>query len=149
MQQTACQWRATSGTSFNCIIFGMLREDRATWTSRDLRASGGPVPPGWWFSAQGLAIMVWASESGDHSASLASKHFGEAVIQCLARPSKSTSSLSGRLPWLTLERTLYTVFTCRYMPQRLPVFPTGTIAITRNIKGAHFCGRLRLFASPT
>ncbi len=33
MQQAACQRRTTSGTSFNCIVLGMLREDRAAWTS--------------------------------------------------------------------------------------------------------------------
>src|ERR1039458_2711273 len=65
MQQAACQCRATSGNSFNCIVYGMLREDRAAWTSRDSRGSGGPIPPGWWFSARGLAIMIWPSESGD------------------------------------------------------------------------------------
>jgi hypothetical protein len=27
--------------------------------------SGGPIPPGWWFSARGKRIMLWPSESGD------------------------------------------------------------------------------------
>ena len=37
--------------SFNCIVFSKLRGDRAAWSSADSWDSGGPIPPGWWFSA--------------------------------------------------------------------------------------------------
>src|SRR5450631_544407 len=65
MQQAGCQCRATSGNSFNRIVFGMLREDRAAWTSRDSRApvarfyQGGGSPPGGW--RHNLAIRTWRS----------------------------------------------------------------------------------------
>ena len=49
-----------AGLPFSCIVFGMLREDRATWTSGNSRASGGPVPPRWWFSARGVGDHVLA-----------------------------------------------------------------------------------------
>jgi len=63
--QAECQCRATSGNFSNCIVFSKLRGDRAAWTSGDSRGSGGPVPPGWWFSARvgdhNLAIRIWRS----------------------------------------------------------------------------------------
>src|SRR5450631_3721344 len=65
MQQAGCQCRATSGNSFNRIVFGMLREDRAAWTCRDSRApvarfyqGGGSPPRGW---RHNLAIRTWRS----------------------------------------------------------------------------------------
>ncbi len=63
MQQAACQYSATNVTSFNCIVFDVLREDRGNLYQAQFAGSGGPVPPMWWFSARELAILSWPSTS--------------------------------------------------------------------------------------
>jgi hypothetical protein len=50
--QAECQCRAPGSNFFNCIVSSKLRQDRAAWTNSDSTGSGGPVPPGWWFSAR-------------------------------------------------------------------------------------------------
>ena len=51
--QAECQCRAPSCNFLNCIVFSKLGGDRAAWTSGDSWGTGGPVPPGRWFSAMG------------------------------------------------------------------------------------------------
>ena len=52
----------TAATLLNGIVFKQVTEDEAEGTSRDSQGSGGPIPPGWWFSAsvagQRLAIRA-------------------------------------------------------------------------------------------
>jgi hypothetical protein len=54
----------TAATLLNGIVFKQVTEDEAEGTSRDSQGSGGPIPPGWWFSAsvggQSLAIQYRA-----------------------------------------------------------------------------------------
>src|ERR1035441_106512 len=56
--QAECQCRATSGNSFNCIVFSKLRAGGAAWSGDNSWDSGGPVPPGWWFSAVLFSLMA-------------------------------------------------------------------------------------------
>src|ERR1035441_4648406 len=42
--------------SIKCIVVSKLEGILTTWTGVDSRGSGGPVPPGWWFSAGGQPI---------------------------------------------------------------------------------------------
>src|SRR5260370_39198361 len=51
--QVDCQCRGRSEKSFNCIIHSKLKATITAWKGADSRDSGGPVPPGWWFSARG------------------------------------------------------------------------------------------------
>jgi len=116
MQQAACQYSATNVTSFNCIVFDVLREDRGNLYQAQFAGSGGPVPPMWWFSARELAILSWPSTSAlgsgnqacdFHSPSLAWKHFGAAVTQCLVRPEQIPVIFFLVAQSVILERTLY------------------------------------------
>ncbi len=51
----------TAATLLNGIVFKQVSEDVAEDTGYDSQGSGGPIPPGWWFSAsvggQSLAIQ--------------------------------------------------------------------------------------------
>src|SRR5882724_5621614 len=104
MLQATCQWRATSGTSFNCIVFGVLEEDRGNLDKPQFAGLRWPGSTSVVVLGQGvgdhvLAIRIWRPGSGNqacdfHSPSLAWKHFGEAGNAVPCGPSKFPSSFS-------------------------------------------------------
>src|SRR6266567_262528 len=57
MQQATFQWRATSGTSFNCIVFAVSREDRG---NLDKPQFAGIRWPG------STRVVVLGQGGGDH-----------------------------------------------------------------------------------
>ena len=57
MQQATFQWRATSGTSFNCIVFGVSREG---WGNLDKPQLAGLRWPG------STRVVVLGQVVGDH-----------------------------------------------------------------------------------
>ena len=54
----------------NGIVFSKLRGGKAAWSSSDSWDSGGPVPPGWWFSAVPYSLIAsrlgWAILGKSH-----------------------------------------------------------------------------------
>ena len=84
----------TAATLLNGIVFKQVSEDEAEGTSRDSQGSGGPIPPGWWFSAsvggQSPAIQYRAISLRGRMAKC-----GDGPLGCLAKRSEALALMWG------------------------------------------------------
>ena len=80
----------TAATLLNGIVFKQVSEDMADWTNRDSQGSGGPIPPGWCFSASvGEVIPLQAGVEGLNGADRGSGGTASRLVRRMVAQSNS------------------------------------------------------------